>query len=88
MQRDPFSIEDLRRILHEGAGVDDLSALSGDILDTEFDDLGYDSLALLETGSRIDREFGITLPDSALVEARTPRALIETVNSALAGVSA
>lgn len=87
MTNETFSIEDLRRILCESAGISEAGALDGDILDTEFDDLGYDSLALLETSGRIDREFGIQLPDSTVVESRTPRALLETVNSALVATS-
>ena len=83
-----FSIDDLRRFLREVAGIDAVGLLDGDILDIAFDDLGYDSLALLETGSRIDRELGISLPDSTIVESRTPRVLIHNVNAALAAVSA
>lgn len=77
-----FTLSDLKRILLESAGADD-SGLDGDILDSHFDELGYESLALLETGSRIEREYGITLDDSVLGEAVTPRALIDAVNSRL-----
>jgi act minimal PKS acyl carrier protein len=82
MQRTDFTLEDLKRILREaaGAGVD----LDSDILDDTFEDLGYDSLALLETGSRVEREFGITLDDATLAEAHTPAALIEAVSVCLA----
>ncbi|MBR7678953.1 acyl carrier protein, partial [Streptomyces daliensis] len=73
---------DLRRILREGAG--ETVDLDGDILDTGFEELGYESLALLETGGRIEREYGITLDDAALTDAVTPRALIEVVNADLA----
>jgi act minimal PKS acyl carrier protein len=84
-----FTLDDLKRILREGAGADESVDLDGDILDTGFEDLGYESLALLETGGRIEREFGITLDDDALFEARTPRALIAAVNALLgAGVAA
>ncbi|MFI9723672.1 acyl carrier protein [Streptomyces sp. NPDC052396] len=78
-----FSLEDLRRILREGAGTDEAVDLDGDILDSDFAELGYESLALLETAGRIEREFGVTLDDDLLTEIRTPRALIEAVNSSL-----
>lgn len=78
-----FTIDDLKRILLEGAGAADDVDLDGDIFDKEFDQLGYESLALLETGSRIEREYGITLDDSVLSDALTPRALIEAVNDHL-----
>ncbi|CAG6391040.1 acyl carrier protein [Streptomyces cocklensis] len=78
-----FTLEALKRILLEGAGASEEVDLDGDILDVEFDALGYESLALLETGGRIEREFGIALDDSALTVARTPRALIDVVNAHL-----
>ncbi|MGW7514328.1 acyl carrier protein [Streptomyces sp. NPDC054796] len=83
MSTKEFTLDDLRRILREGAG--ETVDLDGDILDTGFEELGYESLALLETGGRIEREYGITLDDAALTDAVTPRALIEAVNADLAG---
>ena len=80
----PFTLDDLRRILLEAAGAEEGVDLTGDIIDTEFEALGYESLALLETGSRIEREYGISLEDSALFEATTPGALIDSVNERLA----
>ncbi|MFE6984880.1 acyl carrier protein [Streptomyces griseus] len=84
MSAQEFSLDDLKRILLEGAGADEGIDLDGDILDTEFESLGYESLALLETGGRIEREYGITLDDSALTDAATPRALLDAVNAHLA----
>ncbi|MBT3165338.1 acyl carrier protein [Streptomyces sp. Vc74B-19] len=78
-----FTLEDLKRILREGAGADEGVDLDGDILDTDFGLLGYESLALLETGGRIEREFGITLDDETLTDAATPRSLLEAVNALL-----
>lgn len=78
-----FTIDDLKRILLEGAGTEEGVDLHGDILDLRFDDLGYESLAMLETSSRIEREFGITLDDTAVTDAGTPRALLDVVNGHL-----
>jgi minimal PKS acyl carrier protein len=80
-----FTIKDLRRIMHESAGEGDGTDVDVDVatVDTEFIQLGYESLALLEAGSRIEREFGIRLDDSALFDSPTPRALIEAVNAQL-----
>ncbi|GGP66127.1 MULTISPECIES: acyl carrier protein [Streptomyces] len=83
-----FTLEDLKRILLEAAGADEGVDLDGDILDTEFEVLGYESLALLETGGRIEREYGISLDDDALTDATTPRALIDVVNAQLSSASA
>jgi minimal PKS acyl carrier protein len=79
-----FTLDDLRRILRDGAGTDEGVDLGVDILDATFDELGYESLAMLETGGRIEREFGISLDDSVLADSTTPRALIEAVNEHIA----
>lgn len=83
METQQFTLEDLKRILLEGAGAEEGVDLDGDILDATFEDLGYESLALLETGGRIEREYGITLDDDSLTDAPTPRTLIAAVNAQL-----
>ncbi|OKI07326.1 actinorhodin polyketide synthase [Streptomyces sp. CB02923] len=83
-----FTIDDLKRILLEGAGADENVDLENDILDTDFEALGYESLAILETGARIEREYAITLPDELLTEAANPRDLIHAVNEQLRATSA
>ncbi len=77
-----LTLEDLKRIVREGAGEDG-TTLDGDLMDVSFADLGYDSLAMLETVSRIAREFGTTLPDDLAVEARTPRMMLDLVNGTI-----
>ncbi|MCX3062144.1 acyl carrier protein [Streptomyces beihaiensis] len=83
-----FTIDDLRRILREGAGTEEGVDLDADILDVAFEELGYESLALLETCGRIEREYGIALDDDALAEAQTPRALLKLVHGHLVTVHA
>ncbi|MBT0773421.1 acyl carrier protein [Kineosporia sp. J2-2] len=78
-----FTLDDLKRILLAGAGADESVDLDADISDTDFETLGYESLALLETSSRIEREFGVSLDEGALFDANTPRALIAVVNNHL-----
>lgn len=79
-----LTVDDLRRILREAAGETEDVDLDGDIDDKTFDELGYDSIALLETGGRIERELGIRLEDTAVTDAGTPRALLRVVNERLA----
>lgn len=79
-----FTLTDLIQILREAAGADEGVDLDADILDTSFQDLGYDSLALLEAGSRIEREYAVALDDSTVTDATTPRALLKVVNANLA----
>jgi act minimal PKS acyl carrier protein len=86
MTDNPMTIDDLKRILRQAAGEAEGADLDGDILDTEFADLGYDSIALMETGGRIQRERGIQLDDDTMTSAHTPRALLALVNERLARV--
>lgn len=76
-----LTLDDLRRILRDGAGEEAGIDLGGDILDTTFDELGYDSLALLETAARITREYRVDLDDDAATAVRTPRELLDLVNT-------
>ncbi|MFJ8150363.1 phosphopantetheine-binding protein [Streptomyces sp. NPDC096094] len=78
-----FTLDDLRRILLEAAGADENVDLAGDIQDTTFEVLGYESIALLETGGRIEREYGIVLDDDDLGDDLTPRDLLDIVNAQL-----
>ncbi len=83
MSTTQFTIEDLKKIMRECAGEDDSISLEGDFLDTPFQDLGYDSLALLETAALIKRQYGVTVSDEDLHGIDTPRAFLEKVNSVL-----
>jgi act minimal PKS acyl carrier protein len=76
-----LTLTDLKRILLEGAGSQDGPDLGEDIMDTTFEALGYDSLALLETASRITREYRIVLDDDVASSVRTPRELLSLVNA-------
>ena len=74
-----FTLEDLKRVLLAAAGAPEAD-LDSDILDLSFEDLGYDSIALLETLGCVERERGVSLDDSVVTEARTPRLFLEFVN--------
>ena len=78
-----MTIDDLRRVLIECAGETDDNSLSGDIQDTDFETLGYDSLALMESAARITAEYGVDIPDERIAELRTPREVLDLVNGAL-----
>ena len=77
-----MQIDDLRRILVQCAGESDSAAFANDITSVSFEDLGYDSLALMETAARISQEFGVTIRDEEIIEARTPGEIIALVNGA------
>jgi act minimal PKS acyl carrier protein len=79
-----LTINQLRTILVQSAGEAEGYDLDGDIEDIEFEDLGYDSICLLEAAGRIERDCGVKLDDDLIVSARTPRALLAVVNEQLA----
>ena len=78
-----FTLDDLKRILIECAGADEAVDLDGDILDEGFEAIGYESLAILETGGRIETEYEVSLDESVLSVHATPRELIAAVNELL-----
>ena len=75
-----ITLEDLKNIMRECAGEDESVNLNGDIIDETFSALGYDSLAVLETVSRLQRAYGISISDEELDGLDTPRAFLEHVN--------
>lgn len=78
-----LTLTDLTQLLRECAGEDESVDLDGDILDVSFEDLGYDSLALFNTVSRIERDYGVELGDGVVVEAKSPRDLLARVDELL-----
>nr|AKT74260.1 TxnA3 [Streptomyces bottropensis] len=75
------TLADLTRMLRESAGEEEGVDLEGDVLDVSFDDLGYDSLAMLQVIGQVQREYGIRLPDETIADADTPRALLALINT-------
>ncbi|MFD0691995.1 acyl carrier protein [Actinomadura fibrosa] len=81
-----FTVDDLERLLRASGGGDEHMDFSEDILDEEFSELGYDSLAILEMSALIKREFGVELADEEVAELQTPRQAIDLVNQRAAEV--
>ena len=77
-----LELRELTALLRECAGEEDGVDLEGDVLDLHFTDLGYDSLAILQTTGRIERDYEVTL-DEAIDSATTPREYLDVVNRAL-----
>ncbi|MFN8075614.1 MAG: acyl carrier protein [Kineosporiaceae bacterium] len=48
-------------------------------LDVPFADLGYDSLLLMAARRRLGRELGLAIPPAALLDAATPRMLLDVL---------
>ncbi|MEV0219888.1 acyl carrier protein [Streptomyces sp. NPDC050704] len=77
-----FGVKELVDVLRASAGEDEDVNLEGDILDVDFESLGYDSLALFNTVRWIERDLGVTLSDEAIDVEGTPRALLDEINKA------
>ena len=82
-----LNIDELRRLLAECAGESEDGAAGGDIAERTFEDLGYDSLALIETAARLKQRFDIDLDDDDVVTAETPGALLALANRAAGGAA-
>jgi|GraSoi013_1_20cm_4_1032433.scaffolds.fasta_scaffold114451_1 act minimal PKS acyl carrier protein len=80
-----FTLDDLRQIMRDCAGVDESVDLDGDIADVEFTELGYDSLALLELASQVQRRLSVVIPDEAVQEMPTPALAVHYINTVLLG---
>lgn len=78
-----FTLDDLKQTIQACAGQDESVDLSGDISDETFSELGYDSLAVMETAGRVQREFRVELPEDEVGELKTPRDFVDFVNARL-----
>ncbi|KJY47968.1 MULTISPECIES: acyl carrier protein [Streptomyces] len=83
-----LQLDDLKRILRECAGEDEGVDLDGDVLDLSWFELGYDSLAVLQTTGYIEREYDVLLDEEGLDDADTPRRYLAMVNEMLAARAA
>jgi act minimal PKS acyl carrier protein len=82
-----LELTEMVELLRECAGEDELIDLDGDIKDTTFPELGYDSLALLQLAAVVERQYGIELADDVM-SAETPQAFLDLVNGVLEEVEA
>ena len=84
-----LTLNDLRKILEESSGeAEDFDWDRADTLDTPFDEIGYDSLALLEVTARVQQEFKVRIPDEAVHEMKTPREALAYLNGRLSAEQA
>jgi minimal PKS acyl carrier protein len=81
-----ITLSELQDIMRECAGEDEDPLPLEQAADQPFGELGYDSLALLETQSRIKRDLGVEIPEDEFDAASTMRELVDVVNARL-GVS-
>ena len=75
-----FGIQELRTIMRGSAGSAEGVDLDGEIAAVPFVELGYDSLAVLEMMSEVQRQYGVTVDENVVFELQTPQDAINHVN--------
>ncbi|MCW2093255.1 acyl carrier protein [Rhodococcus sp. IEGM 1318] len=71
---------ELRKAMIASAGEDESITLGEGFETTDFVELGFDSLALMETCSQLKRTHGVVIPDETLWDFVTPEELLRWVN--------
>lgn len=80
-----FVLADLRRVLVTCAGEPEGVDWGAEgVGDQSFAELGYDSIALLESASVIDQEYGVRIDDETVAALTTPNSVVEHVREHLA----
>lgn len=79
-----FTLDALLEVMHACAGVEDGAPVDASNADTEFEELGYDSLAVLELAAQVQRQYGVTMPDECVEYMKTPNQAIEYINQQFA----
>lgn len=77
-----FTIGELIALLQEAGEQDELANVDiavGDA-DTSFDQLGFDSLTLLNVVTQLESKYGISVGFAALTDARTPNELLGLIH--------
>jgi act minimal PKS acyl carrier protein len=79
---EPIAVLDgdfMRLALRESAGVEVSTWRGDEILDVPFEELGCDSLAVLEMVTRVQNKTGVVITEDDVPDLTTPRTLLEYV---------
>lgn len=80
-----FDLNALQYILETCSGVaEEVDWKAAGTLELTFSEIGYDSIALLEIVARIQRDYGVRIPDEAIGDLRTPHVVLRYVNQLIA----
>lgn len=77
-----LTAEGLKEAMRIVADDPDLE-LGDDFLDMDFGDFDFDSLAVLELVTRIQKQHGLTVPDEVMETLSVPRDLLDYVSQQL-----
>lgn len=78
-----FSLGEMKEIMRSCAGVDESVNLDSDVCDLSFEDLGYDSLAVLEIAAVIQNQYAVVIPDEMVNELQTINQFTDYVRTRL-----
>jgi minimal PKS acyl carrier protein len=70
-----LTLSGLLRIMDDCAGSADGPDSAEELADRAFEELGYDSLAIMETAARLKQEFGVDVSDEELTSVTSAREL-------------
>lgn len=76
-----LTLDELIRLIETHAGEPDEGSLDVSVVDVLFEQLGYDSIRLLEVISQIKNRYGLDLSEEILSEMRTPRQALDKINA-------
>ncbi|MEV1241820.1 acyl carrier protein [Nonomuraea sp. NPDC049750] len=80
---DRIDVSTVLRILCEAAGEDGGVDLAADDPGTTLGDLGFDSLVLIAATTKVELEFGVTIPEDRLATVATVADFRDMVNESL-----
>lgn len=75
-----LTLDELIRLIETHAGEPDEGELDVNVVDVLFEQLGYDSIRLLEVISQIKNRYGLDLSEEILSEMKTPRQTLDKIN--------
>lgn len=80
MKTTTITADDVLETLRTCAGEPERPIPSGSLDDVTFEQLGYDSLALIEAATRLEDQFGVRIPDEDLPLFKTFGQLVDRAN--------
>jgi act minimal PKS acyl carrier protein len=82
-----FTMDDLRKTIDSCLGSNSTEPLTDANVDTKLDDLGYDSLSIIEFITKLQDDLHISITDEEIDDLHTPRAVIDFINRQLTEAS-
>lgn len=81
-----FTFTDLKAVVRDCVGATETTDLTERTMETDFADLGLDSLAVYEITSTLQERLAISIPDDDIDTLTTPAQVIAYVNEHLASL--